>query len=373
MSSTRLPARGPLHAVQVLGGTAGAQVRSLAEGLVARGVEVTVCAPPAAVAAYGLRGTGARLASVRGMARPGPRTDAAAVTALRFLCAQADVVHAHGTRTALLASVALAGVRRRPPLVVTWHGAVAEGVTGSLFQVLERRVARASTVVLGGSSDLVDRVRRLGARDARLAQAAFGAPRSEPAQPPAKVRAELGAVGRALVLAVGRLESHKGYELLLDAARGWRALDPAPLVLIAGEGGQRPLLQRRIDQEDLPVRLLGRRDDVPELLAAADVVVLPSRRESHPLIAQEALHAGVPLVATAVGGIPELVGDAAVLVPYGDPAALSRAVLGLLADPERRQRLVAAGHTQAATWPTEDDAVAQVLSVYDEVRATAAR
>jgi glycosyltransferase involved in cell wall biosynthesis len=115
------------------------------------------------------------------------------------------------------------------------------------------------------------------------------------------------------------------------------------------------------------VRLLGRRDDVPELLAAADAVVLPSRWEARALIAQEALHAGVPLVATAVGGTPELVGDAAVLVPYGDAAALADAVTGLLGDPARRTALTAAGRAQAATWPTEDDTVAQVLSVYDEL------
>ncbi|OMI37381.1 group 1 glycosyl transferase [Streptomyces sparsogenes DSM 40356] len=82
----------------------------------------------------------------------------------------------------------------------------------------------------------------------------------------------------------------------------WRALDPQPLLVIAGEGAGRAALQRRIDAEELPVRLLGRREDVPALLAAADVAVLSSRWEARSLLAQEALHAGVPLVATAVGG-----------------------------------------------------------------------
>jgi glycosyltransferase involved in cell wall biosynthesis len=182
-----------------------------------------------------------------------------------------------------------------------------------------------------------------------------------------KTRAELGVVERPLLLAVGRLEPHKGYDLLLDAATGWRGLDPRPLVVVAGEGSCRAALQRRIDAEDLPVRLIGRRDDVPRLLAAADVVVLPSRWEAYPLIAMEALRAGIPLVATAVGGVPELVGDAAALVPYGDAVALARAVAGLLAEPARGARLAAEGRAQAATWPTEDDTVAQVLSVYDEL------
>ena len=126
-------------------------------------------------------------------------------------------------------------------------------------------------------------------------------------------------------------------------------------------------LQRRIEDEELPVRLIGRRDDVGDLLAAADLALLPSSWESRSVIAQEALHARVPLVATAVGGIPELVGDAAELVPYGDAKALADAVTGLLRDPERRELLREKGARQAATWPTEDETVAQVLSVYDEL------
>jgi glycosyltransferase involved in cell wall biosynthesis len=239
---------------------------------------------------------------------------------------------------------------------------------------LERRAVRGATVVLGVSSDLVDRARALGGQDVRLAPAAVPRPPGRPPRPPdegerlrQKTRADHGAVDRPLLLAVGMLEPRQGYDLLLDAARIWTDRDPAPLVVIAGEGGQRAALERRIEAARLPVLLLGARGDVPDLLAAADVVVLPSRWEARALVAQEALHAGVPLVATDVGGTRELVGEAAVLVPYGDPRALARAVTGLLADPDRRAALTIAGRAQAATWPTEDDTVAQVLSVYDEL------
>jgi glycosyltransferase involved in cell wall biosynthesis len=376
VSTSQIPPYGPLHAVQVLGTTAGAHVSSLAGGLVARGVDVTVCGPAEAAQAYGFAGTGARFTPVEIGGRPGPRADALAVAALRAACARADVIHAHGLRAGLLASLAVPAPRR-PALVVSWHGSEpAAGTRAGLLRLLERRVARAATVVLGTSSELVDQVRRLGARDARLAPVALPGPRLDPERPGAdaecarqKRRAELGAVDRPLLLAVGRLEPHKGYDLLLDAAREWRSLEPPPLVAVAGEGGCRSALQHRIDVEDLPVRLLGRRDDIAELLAAADLVVLPSRWESRPLIAEEALHAGVPLVATAVGGIPELVGDAAALVPYGDARALARVVTELLAEPDARARLAAEGRAQAATWPSEDDTVAQVLSVYDELRA----
>lgn len=376
MSSTPTPLRGQLHAVHVLGETAGAHVSSLARGLVARGVTVTVCGPAVAARDYGFASVGARFAAVE-ITRSAGKADAAVVTALRAASTDADVVHAHGLRAGLLASLALGG--RRTPLVVTWHSAVlAEGTRARLLALLERRVSRAATVVLGASSDLVDRARTVGARDARLAPVAVPAPVRTPLPPEQaverelrrqKTRAEFGAVDRPLLLAVGRLEPHKGYDTLLDASRGWCAADPRPVVVIAGEGSRREALRRRIDAERLPVRLLGRRDDVPELLAAADLVVLPSRWEARALIAQEALHAGVPLVATAVGGTAELIGEAGELVPYGDARALAEVVTRLLADPARRAGLAAAGRAQAATWPTEDDTVAQVLSIYDELAA----
>ncbi|MFF7951375.1 glycosyltransferase family 4 protein [Streptomyces griseorubiginosus] len=357
-----------LRTVQVLGGgNAGssAHVRSLTSGLVARGVRVTVCAPAEADRTYDFTGAGAEHVHV-------PRSsDPTSVAVLRAACSDADLVHAHGLHASFRAVLALSG--RRTPLVVTWHDrAYAEGARAHFVRLLERRVVKAAAVVLGSTSALVDRARRTGARDARLAAVALPGPRGaleqeDPDRLRPKLRAELGATGRPLLVAVGALERHKGYETLLDAARAWRLLDPVPLVVVAGEGSLRTVLQSRIEDEELPVRLIGRRDDSAELLAAADLALLPSRLEARSVLAQEAFHARVPLVATAVGGIPELVGDAAELVPYGDPEALAGAVVRLLGDPERQELLRERGTRQAATWPTEDQTVAQVLSVYDEL------
>ncbi|MFF8939753.1 glycosyltransferase family 4 protein [Streptomyces paradoxus] len=360
----------PLRTVQVLGGgnaASSAHVRSLAAGLVARGVKVTVCAPYEADRAYDFSGAGADHVHV-------PRSsDPVSVAVLRAACANADLVHAHGLHASFRTVLALSGRRVRTPLVVTWHDrAHADGARAHMLRVLERRVVKAATVVLGTTSALVDRARLTGARDARLAAVALpGPPRHrEPDDPDRrrpKVRAELGAIGRPLLMAVGSLERHRGYDVLLDAARAWRRLDPVPLVVIAGEGPLRGELQGRIEEEGLPVRLIGRRDDITDLLAAADLALLPSRWEARSVLAQEALHARVPLVATDVGGIPELVGDAAELVPYGDARALADSVVRLLGDRARRDLLADRGARQAATWPTEDETVAQVLSVYDEL------
>ncbi|WP_406115778.1 glycosyltransferase family 4 protein [Streptomyces sp. NBC_01014] len=368
MSSTQVPpyGRSPLRAVHVLGGgSAGssAHVRSVAGGLVERGVHVTVCAPAELEEAYGFSEVGARFVPVP------RRSDPAAVAALRAACLPADVVHAHGLNAAVRASLALSGLRL--PLVVTLHTrSHAEGARRRLARLMERRAVRAAAVVLGTSSELVDRARRRGARDARLAPVTVPAPRPAAGGTESKARAELGAVERPLLMAVGNLAAHRGYGALLDAARLWQYLDPVPLLVIAGEGPERAELQRRIETESLAVQLIGSRDDVTELLAAADVAVLPSRWEARSLLAQEALRLGVPLVATAVGGVPELVGEAAELVPYGDPEALAARVTGLLADPARRLLLAEAGRAQARSWPTEDDTVAQVLSIYDELTET---
>ena len=400
MEHTSAASTGQLHAVLVLAGSSGgigAHVRSLAQGLSAHGLEVTVCGPAETDALYGFSETGARFHPVEITPTPGPRTDAAAVGELRRAFARATLVHAHGLRAALLSDLALRTARAGTPLVVTSHHAnLATGMERRLLRLMERRVARAADLVLGVSSDLVARARTLGAADSRLSPvAAPPLPLPAPADRREQVRAELLAEKdsekdsekgakkgagkgqqrdgeRPIVLAVGRLIPQKNFHLLLDAASGWRGAGE-PLVLVAGDGPELDALQARVRTERLPVRMLGHRTDIPDLLAAADLVVISSRWEARSLVAQEALRAGVPLVATMVGGLPELVGDAAVLVPPGDRAALSDTVSTLLADPGRRAELAAAGPPQAATWPDEAATVAQVLSIYDELTSAVAR
>jgi glycosyltransferase involved in cell wall biosynthesis len=347
------------------GGT-GRHVASLVDGLTKDGYTVSVHAPAATSAQFDFEGHGATFHPVEIPANPQPG-DVTAVRALRRSLRDAapDVVHAHSLRAGLVAALS------RPsstPLVVTWHNLpLARGLRGQVYHRLERHVARAADVTLGVSADLVARARDLGARDVRMA--AVPSPSAkEPVRTAAEVRAELEVDG-PLVLSVGRLHPQKGFDVLVEAAATWRGRVPRPFVVIAGDGPAYVDLANRISQQRAPVALLGNRTDVADLLGAADVVVVTSVWEGQPLFVQETLAAGVPLVATAVGGIPDLVGDAALLVPPHDVKATADAVLALLDDPARRAALGAKGKAQAATWPTEADTLAQVEAVYEELRS----
>ena len=345
-------------------GGVGQHVTSLARGLVAGGASVTVCGPAATQEQFEFTATGAQFVPVQIPANPTP-ADGRAVSALRrVLTEQVDVVHAHGLRAGLVAALA----RPAQPLVVTWHNAVlATGLRGQMSRLAERVVARRARVALGASADLVERAASLGATDARLAPVA--APTlPAPRRGRAAVRAEFGvAADQPLILSVGRLHPQKRYDLLVDVAARWRDLDPPPVVVIAGSGPSYLQLAARISTARAPITLLGHRTDVADLLCGADLAVVTSDWEARQLFAQEAMRAGVPLVTTAVGGLPDLVGDAAVLVPSGDVDAIDQAVRDLLADDGRRADLASRAAAQAATWPTETDTVASVTAIYAEL------
>ena len=174
-----------------------------------------------------------------------------------------------------------------------------------------------------------------------------------------------------MVLAVGRLAAQKGFGTLLQAAPQWRDLKPEPLLVIAGEGPLEAELKAQAATLRVDARFPGHRDDIPALLAAAAVFVLPSTWEGQPLILQEALRAGVPIVATRVGGTPVLTGeDAALLVPAGDARRLADAVRTVLTDPALAALASRAAADLGSALPGEDDAVAAALAEYEIISRT---
>ena len=359
------------------GGGTGAHVRMLASGCAARGVAVCVLGPAQTDRDFGFSGAaGVTFAPVEIADRPRAAHDLRAVARLRRLVrsgprsgarsAVPDVVHAHGLRAGALTALALVATRRRPPLVVTVHNApVAGGAIGAVYRVLELIVARRADLVLCVSADLEDRMRAAGAR--RVAAAIVPAPdvSAETSVVPAVTSA---GARRPLVLAVGRLAAQKGFGVLLEAAARWRDLEPEPRLMIVGQGPLDAELRARAASLGVPAEFAGQRLDVPALLAAADVFVLPSLWEGQALILQEALRAGVPIVATRAGGNPALTGaDAAILVPPADPERFAEAVRAVLADPALAGRLRKAAADRASALPGEDTAVAAVLAGYRDL------
>jgi glycosyltransferase involved in cell wall biosynthesis len=353
-------------------GGVGTHVHSVLPAVAAAGAAVRVCGPAATERLFRFTEAGAAFTPVEISAGVSPLTDLRAGVALRRAAHGIDLVHAHGLRAGLVAALARPRGARRWRLVLTLHNPVPSG-GGPLRRVLaaaERIAVRGADMVLAASDDLADNARRQRAPDVRLAPVA--APDlPAPVRSAAEVRAGLGLPdGRPLVVAVGRLHPQKGYDVLLSAAGRWAAderLPEVPCVAIAGEGPLHDELAARIRGQRLPVVLLGRRDDVADLVRAADVCVLPSRWVARSLTAQEVLRAGTPLVATRTGGLPGLLGSAAELVPVGDDAALADAVVRLLTDPGAAARLADAGRRQAATWPDEAATARRLVAVYREL------
>jgi glycosyltransferase involved in cell wall biosynthesis len=372
------------------GGTAS-HVAALAAGCQDAGLEVSVLGPAPTLALLGQSGCGAaavktsaavktcgavKTYQVRIGDRARPGSAVTAVSALRSAMAawRPDVVDAHGVRAGALAALAIAvlGRRSRPALVVTVHNAPPDDQPARLvYGLLERICARRADLVLCASADLLARMRRLGAADAQQSDVPAAPVRPPSAAEIAKAKADIGAGDRPVLLTVARLAPQKGLDVLIAAAARWRDRDPQPRTVIAGDGPLAAELRAKASQAGADVLLLGARQDVPALLALADVVIVPSRWEARALIVQEAMQSGRPIVATRVGGIPELTGDdGALLVRPDDAAALAAAVTTVLDDPMLSARLSKAASARSASFPAREDAVRAAVSTYTRLATT---
>ena len=164
----------------------------------------------------------------------------------------------------------------------------------------------------------------------------------------AEIRTELGLnQDQHLVLYIGRLRPVKGVEFGIRAFALAKDQRPNVYMALAGEGEQLCNLQNLVDDLgiDNHVKFLGVRNDLPDLLAAADSILMPSLNEGFPRTAIEAMAAGKPIVATRVGGTPEAIidGKTGILVPAKDIRAMAKALISLIGDVLLRERLGAAG------------------------------
>jgi glycosyltransferase involved in cell wall biosynthesis len=174
-----------------------------------------------------------------------------------------------------------------------------------------------------------------------------------------------------VVMTIGRLAPMKGQRQLIESTPDLLARFPGLAVLIVGEGHLHRQLAEQADALGVAgcVRLMGHRPDARLLLDAADVFVLPSRHEGMPLVAMEAMEAGLPVVATRVIGSEEVVvhGETGLLSPAGNVPALGGALAKLLADPALRARLGRAGRQRYVDHFTRQRMAEQTRGVYAAV------
>lgn len=265
-----------------------------------------------------------------------------------------DVLHAHLFGSNVWASV-LGRLTRVPAVIAHEHMWAYSG--GGMRPLIDReligRFCDAFVAVSQEGRRRMIEIERVPA--GKVAYVPNGIPRLPAGDGPA-LRRELGIdPGAPCIGSVGHLRVEKAFEVLLEATAEVRRRIPEVAVVIAGEGPERAMLEglrARLGLERA-VFLPGARDDVANVLAALDVAVCCSDFEGGPLSVMEYMGAGLPVVATRVGGLPELVreGRTGLLVEPRDPGSLAVAVAGLLADPQRRAALGEAGRElQAATY-----------------------
>lgn len=310
------------------------------ERLRTAGVEVEVVGPRAFRhfgLAYG-EGVVPRLAR-----RPwlGPPLLVSMSAALRRAARDADLVHVHWLQNAA------AALAVRKPYVVTLHGT--DVALASRAPALAKPLLRRARRVIAVSSALAEEARRLGARDVHVIPNGIDVPSGvgDPAEPPH-------------VLFAGRLAPEKGVEELAAAARGLR-------LVVAGDGPLRRLLPQS--------RGFVARAELHRLYEEAAVVACPSRREGFGVVCAEAMARARPVVASAVGGLLDLVRDeeTGLLVPPRDAAALRTALERLLRDAELRARLGASAREHVARYCAWDAVTEATLAVYRDSLGGAGR
>ena len=289
---------------------------------------------------------------------------------------QFDIVHFHLPYTASLGRLVVASIpsSTRPAIVYTDHSLwnkmaivvktlnrATIGLDQAMIVVSDAALESLPRSIRGRAQVLVHGV-DLSQADSLLAR------RQEIRN---EVRREFGVKDDdTLVVSVANLRPEKGYDVLLDATKVLADRDLPVKVVAVGRGELEEEMVARHARLHLGDRLLfaGQRDDVLRILAGADVFVLASRQEGLPVVLMEATSVGLPIVATAVGGVPEVVTDGVdgLVVPPGDPQALAEALSRVIVDPDLRTRL-GNGAKERSTMFDVARASRTIESIYREV------
>lgn len=282
-----------------------------------------------------------------------------------------DVVHAQLYASEVATRLALVG--RDEPLVVTehteapWRGAIARSLSSLVYRraaaviAVSQAIARLVTEQYGVPPERVAVILPVGRRSTRSGTSSTSVT-ALPSSP--------------LVGFIGRLQPEKGVDVLLEAFVLVRAVVRDASLVIVGQGPEHAALQRKAAELQLldAVHFVGHRDDVPAVLAALDVLAVPSRSDGSPLVIQEALQAGVAVVGSRVGGVPDRLGngEAGILVPPESPEHLATAISSLLLDGQARAALGERARQQASLH-SYDAMVKTVSDLYRSVTTPAGR
>jgi glycosyltransferase involved in cell wall biosynthesis len=344
-------------------------VAYLTAGLADRGYETTLVAGTLARGEESMASVsearGVRIETLPALHREiGPLRDARAILRLARLIREErpTILHTHTAKAGAVGRIAalLAGDARPPIVVHTFHGHVLRGyfnpVTTLGFRTLERWLARVTTALIAVSPEVRDDLVKLHVAPAsKFAIVRLGIELDERTDVDSGARAEtrrqLGIGEDAFIVGwVGRMTAVKRTDDVIRALRGLVERGVDAYLCLVGDGPDRDHLERYAHELGVVKRCLfvGYQDDVARFYSAIDALVLPSVNEGTPVSVMEALAAQRPVVATRVGGTPDVIRDGVdgYLVEVGDANALSERLAGLANDPERRARMGAKGREQ---------------------------
>jgi glycosyltransferase involved in cell wall biosynthesis len=357
-----------LHVSENLEGGLGRAIADIAAEAARRGDDVVLASDPGGPVADRVAAGGVAVVPWRAGPRPGPAVLRETAALARIVARVApDVVHLHSSKAGMAGRLAVRGARPTVFQPHAWSFLARGGAVAPLARGWERAGARWVHAVVCVSED----ERRIGERagiHARFVVVANGvdveALRPAGPQERAGALARLGLGPAPLAVCVGRLHRQKNQAALLDVWPRVRAAVPGARLALVGDGEDGPELAARAVEG---VLLAGARDDVPDWLAAATVVVQPSRWEGMSLSVLEALARARAVVATDVPGMAEAIGPAGAVVALGDAGALAAAVTARLADPSRADAEGAAGRERVERDHDRRRQLARLLAVYDEV------
>jgi glycosyltransferase involved in cell wall biosynthesis len=279
-----------------------------------------------------------------------------------------DVVHTHGYRADVVDAPVARGLGI--PTVTTVHGFTGGGWRNRLYEVLQVRAFRHFGAVVAVSRPLAAQLEHRGVPPERLRTVLNAWLPGPPPLSREEARRVLAvpAPGRRIGF-VGRLTKEKGPDVFVEACG--RLADTAVALSVIGDGRERAALERLATARGLAGRLTwhGAVPDAARLLRAFDALAISSRTEGTPMLAFEAMAAGVPLVAAAVGGVPDVVtADEAILVPAEEPARLAAALDDVLAHPSHAQRRADAARLRLDARFAAGPWLAAYDAIYREVR-----